>query len=100
MFVSIDTYSFIKLLLILLVLCATMPSRSAKSRRLRDKQRYANAKEEICAVHEEYYNANVDMCKNTAKIAYNANPERKNNASKMAYAENPEKETGFKNSLC
>jgi len=89
MFVSIDTYYFVKLLLILLVLCATMPSRSTKTRRLRDKQRYANAKEEICAAHKEYYNANADVCKNADKMAYDANPERKKEASKMVYVDNP-----------
>ena len=72
-----------------------MPSRSAKTRRLRDKQRYANAREEICTDRKHYYMANADMCKSAARMAYSSNPEQKKEASKiaskLAYADSPDK---------
>ena len=81
--------ALIILVVIVSSLCIDMPS--AKTRRLRDKQRYASAKEEICMAHKEYYSNNSMKCKEASRTAYANNLERKKEASKEAYAINPEK---------
>ena len=64
---------------------------SAKTKRLRDKQRYASAKEDIQAACKDYYAANADKCREVFKRAYASDPKKFKDASKKAYASNLEK---------
>ena len=63
---------------------------SAKTKRLRNKQRYASAKEDIWATCKDYYVANADKCREVFKRAYANDPKKFKDASKKAYASNPE----------
>ena len=49
---------------------------SAKTKRLRDKQRYASAKEDIQAACKDYYAANTDKCREVFKRAYASDPKK------------------------
>ena len=67
--------ALIILVVIVSSLCIDMPS--AKTQRLRNKQRYASAKEEICMAHKDYYSSNSMKCKEASRTAYATNSERK-----------------------
>ena len=68
-----DNPSVVKYLLVIFVLlllcahCFNMPS--AKMKRARATQWYASKKEEVCAVHREYYTTNTEKCKEASKLA-------------------------------
>ena len=77
---TINTSSIILLIIsaaIVSSLCFNITMPSAKTRRLRDKQRYASAKEDICTARKEYYRNNSIKCKEASQIAYANSSERK-----------------------
>ena len=75
--------------ILLCALCYNMPS--ARTKRLRDKQRYESAKESICVARKEYYRNNATKCKESEQIAYNNDSERKKEASRKAYDNDPKR---------
>ena len=61
---NIKLIALVVTIIFLCAQCYNMPS--AKTRRLRDKQRYASGKESISAAHKEYYHKNSEKCKELA----------------------------------
>ena len=73
---TLNSSNFLVLILALLLCAHHINMPSVKTKRLRDKQRYASAKEDIQAACKDYYAANADKCREVFKRAYASDPKK------------------------